>query len=241
LKAEKAFWANPNNYKHFSRSYWEKELQRDGLDFSFFHDKLVCEIGCGPFGMIYFTNAKSKRGVDPLIPYYWELGLLSNDKVADMALIPHGAESLPQVQDDSVDIVTCYNVLDHVQKPKEVLLETSRILKNGGLFYLNCHVVGNLLIPVRRMLKFRDPPHPHHFSIKDLRFLLSKTRFDVLREKVYRMTPSLTSLKALAGRLAMFHYSVLAKATKGSLSPWFFVRKPIIKISQLFMRPEGIE
>ena len=214
LKAEEAFWANPNNYKHFSRSYWEKELKRDELDFSFFQDKLVCEIGCGPFGMIYFANAKRKIGVDPLISYYQELGLLTNDRVGDMTLIPSGAESLPQIQDDSVDIVICYNVLDHVHKPENVLLEISRILKKGGIFYLNCHVVGSLLIPVRKMLKFVDPPHPHHFSTKDLRFLLDKTSFDVSREKVYRMTPSLTSLKALAGRLAMFHYSVLAKVAK---------------------------
>lgn len=214
LKAEKAFWANPNNYKHFSRSYWEKELARDKLDFSFFHDKSVCEIGCGPFGMIYFANAKYKIGVDPLIPYYEELGLLANDKLKDMTLIPTGAENLTQIQNNSIDIVICYNVLDHVQKPENVLLETNRILKKGGTLYLNCHVVGNLLIPVRQTLKYVDCPHPHHFSIKDLRFLLSKTSFDVLREKVYRMTPSLTSLKALAGRLAMLHYSVLAKVAK---------------------------
>jgi len=214
LKAEESFWANPNNYKHFSRSYWEKELARDDLDFSFFQDKLVCEIGCGPFGMIYFANTKRKIGVDPLIPYYNELGLLPNDKVKDMTLIPTGAENLAQIQNNSIDIVICYNVLDHVQKPENVLLETNRILNKGGTLYLNCHVVGNLLIPVRRILKYVDSPHPHHFSIKDLRFLLSKTSFNVMRETLYRMTPSLSSLKALAGRLTMFHYSVLAKVAR---------------------------
>lgn len=214
LEAEKTFWANPNNYKHFSRSYWEGELARDGLDFSFFHEKSVCEIGCGPFGMIYFANAKHKIGVDPLIPYYKTLGLLPDDKVKDMVLIPTGAENLKSIQNNSIDIVICYNVLDHVQNPENVLLEANRILKKGGTFYLNCHVVGNLLIPVRRILKYVDCPHPHHFSIKDLRFLLSKSSFSVMREKVYRMTPSLTSLKALAGRVAMFHYSCLAKVVK---------------------------
>jgi len=214
LKAEKDFWANPNNYKHFSRSYWEKELKRVDLDFSFFHDKSVCEIGCGPFGMIYFANAKRKIGVDPLIPYYQKLGLLPKHKVQDMTLIPTGAENLTQMQSHSIDIVICYNVLDHVKKPENVLLETNRILKNSGTLYLNCHTVGNLLIPVRRMLKYVDPPHPYHFSTKDLRFLLVKTGFGVMKEKVYRMTPPLTSLKALAGKLAMLHYSVLAKVAK---------------------------
>ncbi len=212
LKAEEAFWADPDNYKHFSRAYWERELERDELDFSFFQDRRVCEIGCGPFGMIHFAEAKYKIGVDPLIPYYREIGLLSPDKVAGMTLIPHGAESLPEIHDRTVDVVICYNVLDHVQDPGNVLLEIRRILKNGGIFYLNCHMVGTLLTPVRKILKFVDHPHPYHFSRKDLRSLLDKTSFDVLKEKVYRMTPSLTSLKALAGRLAMFHYSVLAQA-----------------------------
>ena len=28
LEAEKAFWANPDNYTHFSSDYWQKELKK---------------------------------------------------------------------------------------------------------------------------------------------------------------------------------------------------------------------
>ena len=61
LRAEKKFWSDPKNYYHFTKKYWEWELERDNLSFSLFKDKIVCEIGCGPFGMIYSINNAKKK------------------------------------------------------------------------------------------------------------------------------------------------------------------------------------
>ncbi len=142
LEAGKTFWANPGNYTHFSREYWGRELNRCALDFSFLKDKNVCEIGSGPFGMIYYADAKKRIAVDPLISYYKELGLLPPAKVRGMSLINGGGENLSEIQSGSVDVVICFNVLDHVQHPEKVLLEARRILKDGAVLFLNCHAVG---------------------------------------------------------------------------------------------------
>jgi SAM-dependent methyltransferase len=213
LEAEKEFWRERADYGHFNRSEWERQLARDDLDFSFFEDKVVCEVGCGPFGMIYFLKARHRIGVDPLIPYYRELGLLSDNRTEGMTLIAGDGEALKEIEDDSIDVVICYNVLDHVRKPGDVLEEIRRILKGDGTLYLNCHAISNLLVPARLLLKSLDKAHPHHFSVEDLRSLVCENGFDVTKEKVYRMKTSVKSLKALAGRVAMFHYSVLAKAS----------------------------
>jgi ubiquinone/menaquinone biosynthesis C-methylase UbiE len=210
LGTEKAFWANPENYTHFSTTYWQKELRKVGIDFSFFKDKSVCEIGCGPFGMIYYIDAKTKIGIDPLIPYYQELGLITDDRTKNITLLPCGGENLQKVASNSVDTVICYNVLDHVREPGKVLSEACRILKSNGTLFLNCHIVGTFLLPVRSVLKYIDPPHHHHFSKRDLQLLLNRCGFVINKEKKYRMTPALTSFKALAGRITMFHFSVLA-------------------------------
>jgi len=210
LEAEEAFWANPDNYTHFSLGYWQKELKKSGLDFSFFKDKSVCEIGCGPFGMIYYIDAKTKIGIDPLIPYYQELGLITDDRTKNITLLPGGGENLQKVASNSIDIVICYNVLDHVSKPEGVIFEAHRILKPNGVFFLNCHIVGTFLLPIRNTLKYVDPPHPHHFSRRDLQLLLNRCGFVINKEKKYRMTSTLTSFKALAGRITIFHFSVLA-------------------------------
>lgn len=45
------------------------------------------------------------------------------------------AEALP-FGDSSVDVAICDNVLDHVQDPKIVVKELSRVLKRGGLIYV---------------------------------------------------------------------------------------------------------
>ena len=142
--------------------------------------------------------------------YYKELGLNTDDKVKNITLFTSGGENLEPIATDSVDVAICFNVLDHVQYPQKVLSEAYRILKPSGTLFLNCHIVGIFFVPIRRMLKFVDPSHPHHFSMKDLRHLVGKCGFNIVKERKYRMTPAITSFKAIAGRLAMFHYSVLA-------------------------------
>jgi SAM-dependent methyltransferase len=213
LEAEKAFWSNPANSSHFSREYWEEELSRDDLDFSLFDGKVVCEIGSGPFGMIHFaTDAKQRVAVDPLISFYRETGLLSDSDDGDLRLVEAGGEEIPAVADDSVDVVVCYNVLDHVRDPARVMDEAHRMLRPDGLLYLNCHIVRPLFSPIRKALGRIDPPHPYHFSKSDLAGLLRASGFHPTRERLYPMAPPVESAKLAAARLAMQHYAVLATA-----------------------------
>ncbi len=211
LEAEKAFWANPKKRAHFSRAYWEKELKRNNLDRAFFKNKSVCEIGCGPFGVIYFLDAKERIGVDPLLWYYEKMGLLSPERAKEMTLINGEGEDLKDVGNNSVDIVICFNVLDHTREPEKVLLEAKRILKPHGIFCLNVHVISKWLLPVRKALRYFDHPHPHHFCQKEVRSLMEQKGFAVKMESLYRISPEPTSLKAVIGRLAMFHYSIMAE------------------------------
>ncbi len=219
LQAEKAFWKGLTEFGHFSRQAWESQLARDDLSFEFFEGKVVCEVGCGPFGMIYHAPGGRRIGIDPLIDYYRELGLLDTQRTAGMTLINSGGESINDLGDSIADIVICYNVLDHVRRPQCVLKEIRRILRPEGTLYLNCHVISRLLIPCRSALRHLDAAHPHHFSAAQLRRLVRDGGFAIGREKVYRMRPSVRSIKAVAGRIAMFHYAALATAENADDSP----------------------
>jgi SAM-dependent methyltransferase len=212
LEAERAFWSNPDNSRHFSRSYWERELSRDELDFSLFEGKVVCEIGAGPFGMIYYADAKHRIAVDPLIGFYRDAGLLSVSDDDNVRLIEAGGEEIPGLENDSVDIVVCYNVLDHVRAPARVLREAHRVLRRDGLLYLNCHIVRPVFSPIRKALRLIDPPHPYHFSKSDLAGMLRMSGFETDRELLYPMAPPVESMKLAAARVAMKHYAVLATA-----------------------------
>jgi ubiquinone/menaquinone biosynthesis C-methylase UbiE len=53
----------------------------------------------------------------------------------DVCFIAGWGESIPLLP-NSVDLVLCYDVLEHVQDPEQCLIECSRVLKPGGLLLL---------------------------------------------------------------------------------------------------------
>src|SRR3954451_9057639 len=81
-----------------------------GLPESFYEGKRVLDVGCGPRGTLEWADMAAERvGVDPLVPRYRELGI--DDHAMDY--VAAGAEDMP-FEDDSFDIVTTMNSLDHV-------------------------------------------------------------------------------------------------------------------------------
>jgi len=92
------------------------------------------------------------------------------------------------------------------------MLENSKTV--GGASY--CQMLWiRFLTPFRKLFKFFDPVHPHHFSKMQLKNLITRTDFSIARERFYLIRgPLLASLKMFIGRFAMFHYSVLATKKK---------------------------
>lgn len=99
------------------------------------HKGRLLDIGCG-LGL--FVKSASDRG--------WEAEGVDLDK--DM--IDYGRETLhvnlhnadlPDVKfpDNHFDAITMFNLLDHIREPKDFLKEVERILKPGGIIYLNVH------------------------------------------------------------------------------------------------------
>ena len=209
LRAEKSFWLNPKNYHHFTKKYWEWELKRDNLSFSLFKDKIVCEIGCGPFGMIYtINNAKKKIGVDPLISYYKSIGLIKENK--NIILYNAKGEIIKQIKDKSIDIVICFNVIDHTKNPDKVISEIFRIMKDEGILYLRCNIFKEFFSLFKKILRFIDPPHPHHFSRKNLRQIIENQNFRIIKENYYKLSSNKT-IKEKIGYLFAYHYYCICK------------------------------
>jgi 2-polyprenyl-3-methyl-5-hydroxy-6-metoxy-1,4-benzoquinol methylase len=79
-----------------------------------------------------------------------------------------GAGEAMPLRSDSVDIVTCLDVVEHLPNPDTCLLETLRVLKRGGFLLVrtpNPQSFG-LLLKGGRWFGFRDPTHA---SIGDLK------------------------------------------------------------------------
>ncbi len=100
-------------------------------------NKIVLEIGCGPFGIVNFLEKSACIGIDPLM---YELAKSFNlPKRENLVFLKGVGERIP-AKSESVDFVFCLNVLDHTAFPELVINEVIRILKVGGYAVFNVNV-----------------------------------------------------------------------------------------------------
>ena len=151
--------------------FTEQVLYRHNLKISNFYEKIIADIGCGPFGIIKGLTLIGKKnninfkkifGIDPLMKFYKESIkiLVENDY---LNLIEATGEKIP-LEDNKIDYVFSTNVLDHCENPKQVISEAQRILKQDGEFYCSVHVVYPILSFLSPLIKYFDRNHPKHFS-----------------------------------------------------------------------------
>jgi ubiquinone/menaquinone biosynthesis C-methylase UbiE len=103
-----------------------------GFDKTFFNNKKILDIGCGPRGSLEWAHNASKRvGLDPLAGSYRKLGIEQHK----MEYVSAPAEHIP-FPDGYFDVVTSFNSLDHVDNLEESINEIIRVVAPGGLFLL---------------------------------------------------------------------------------------------------------
>ena len=154
---EHEYW---RTHKHpEDREFWQRVLKSGfDLNLDFFANKDVLEVGPGPCGMIYaLTKARSRIGIEPMDMS----GFIEEWK---NSFVQKGVgEALP-FDDEYFDIVICFNVLDHCEKPSLVMRESWRVLRKGGIMLLWVHTLRNPYRILQRLLNRLDRPHPYHFT-----------------------------------------------------------------------------
>jgi len=111
--------------------------------------RLSCvDIGCGSGG-ISFHLAPAFDSVCGVDPEPWQRWQEFTAERPNLSFRPGSVESLG-IADESVDVVICNQVYEHVPSPKMLIAQIYRILKPGGI----CYFAGpNLLYPIE--------PHVH--------------------------------------------------------------------------------
>jgi SAM-dependent methyltransferase len=164
-EAEKKYWSSTRWWLNDDRRlYWQEILNRGfGLDYNFFRNKDVLEIGCGPSGIIFqIDTAKRRIGIEPM-----GLGNLVSEDWKKSIVKKGVGEELP-FEDNSFDIVISFNALDHAINPDGVIQETYRVLRDNGDFLLWIYTLRDTYRPLQRILNRLDPPHPHHFTCNEI-------------------------------------------------------------------------
>jgi ubiquinone/menaquinone biosynthesis C-methylase UbiE len=99
-------------------------------------DAKILEVGSGAHGLVFEFGNEFRVGVDPLAVEYAGFFPYWQHKVPTVAA---GGEKLP-FADESFDVVISDNVIDHAEKPLQIIEELVRVLKVGGVLYFTVNV-----------------------------------------------------------------------------------------------------
>ncbi|MEJ7640866.1 MAG: class I SAM-dependent methyltransferase [Candidatus Nitrosocosmicus sp.] len=198
-------WINDDdrNKKFWEEMIWEGYV----LNYDFFKDKRVLEIGCGPAGIIFsINNAKELVGLEPL-----DVTHLLKDSWKKSVIRNGSGENIPY-SDKSFDAILCFNVLDHTINPSKVLNEIYRVLDENGEFLLWNHVLKQRYKFLTHILNKLDSPHPHHLTAFDILNFIDPIGFKLIYKKIFgglgpiahsKLGPEVNTLKFKFARIMM--------------------------------------
>lgn len=96
----------------------------------------------------------------------------------------------------SIDVVTMWDVIEHLADPQLYISKANYILTQGGLLCITTGDIGSINAQIRRE-KWRlihPPTHIHYFSRKTLALLLHKHGFDVVYNKYCGFSRSIDNI-----------------------------------------------
>jgi SAM-dependent methyltransferase len=199
-----------------STANWVAERHPAGLP-----DGDVVEIGIGPLGVgcMHFLPRDRRRtlvGIEPLPLIDYELlGLIEPFaavvracRATDYTHVRATGEETG-LEPSRFALAFCYNVLDHVRGPLEVLLEIHRILKSGGRVLLGVDTQSMLsVLRFKLLIEGRHPDsigvraHPFRFREREVTRLVESAGFSV-RDSNGRRPRALHDFASRAHRLLL--------------------------------------
>jgi len=110
----------------------------------------VLEAGCGSGSRFVFGPNAYITGVDISLKQLQKNNILHNKILADIQTL--------SFQPSSFDVIICWEVLEHVQKPRQVLENFYQVLRESGIIII---AIPNLMSLKGLVTKFT--PHKFHF------------------------------------------------------------------------------
>jgi 2-polyprenyl-3-methyl-5-hydroxy-6-metoxy-1,4-benzoquinol methylase len=183
----------------------------------------VLDIGCGKglFLDILKSQGKETHGLEP-------------DDNATQILLKHGHKvhsDITQIDNDSFDLITMFQVFEHIENPTALVDEIKRILKPEGYFVIETPNAASL--PAKSKDCWRALEFPRHLILhtpKSLEHLLEKENFQAkifirvsptdIRESFFLKRPNVSLFKRKILSIWVLLYTLLQyffNAKNGSL------------------------
>jgi len=192
----------------FDREKVLHEMELLGIDVLEVKGKLLDIGGAHGYYASLFSNCSDRIVVDPL----YEKLQLSLDGITGISC---AGENLP-FPSDSFDFIILRNVIDHMLEPDKLLVEAFRVLKPSGEIYFMVNIFRFFLKPLFGLMGRLDKPHPLHFTLYDIRRLLTmkKTGVRIKRERIARSGHFEWHLKRIAGMMIKReYYAILCQSS----------------------------
>lgn len=171
-----------------------------GINYAYFADKTILEVGCGPSGIIFqIENAKSRSGLEPMDMQGSTLKIETYKK----SIIIRGiGEELP-FRSNAFDLVLSFNSLDHTRNPAKVIQEIYRILKGNGELLIWLYILRNEYKILQPFLNALDSPHPYHMTANEVLTMLQENSFRIKNKNYDKGTnlPDDTLKKIIGNRM----------------------------------------
>lgn len=222
---EHNYYNNPNNdsigYIDYTTSYEAdvfnyrrmlKLLERHT------HGRKLLDIGCGSgfFVKLLKEEGWDAKGIDPS-KYAVNYGMKKYG-----VDIQQAAWEWDYSSEERFDVITLIGVLEHLEHPFRSLIKINEYLNQGGLILITTLNAGHYI----HLFKFKPPEHLFYFTSPQIRQLLKKAGFKILKKKFHFRT---------------YHFSVFIHQVNSILFPWmteycddFFKRFPKLDIISRF-------
>ena len=198
--------------------------------------KLISDYKAG--GAILDTGCSSGGFLSTMKGPAWKLyGIEMEESTAERARVTTGADvfvgdvvAAPFLR-ESFDVVTCFDVLEHVYSPREFLAKVLEWLKPGGIFYAMMPNIESWEAKLfgGHWYGLELPRHLTHFSPRSLEHLMTSVGF----EKVLIATPAVSYVERSMGYVCSSALEKIGGSPtpqsrpKQRSIPWRTVRKGI--------------
>jgi len=166
-----------NTQQSFDRAGFERVLKHLDL-LNKPQSKKIMDVGCS-FG--HFLKVAQERGWD-------DIGVDLNEKAVDYANNVVKVKVLKclladaKFPPDSFDVVTLWNVLEHVPDPRSLVKDSHRLLKKGGILFIETPNIDSLATRImhEKCITFGGRNHINYFSKKTVSRMLEEEGFELV-------------------------------------------------------------
>lgn len=177
-----------------SRS-WRKETEKVRELERLLSGGCILDVGCADGKFLWALNPASWRRTG--VEFSKPVVELVQSRMPDLELLC-GDIYHPALQTGSFDAVTFWHVLEHLPRPRDVLMRVRDLLRPGGWVLVSLPNLDSLQARLfrRYWYAFDDVPrHLHHFSPQSLDILLHEAGFSVLDHRFFSRTVNFHCLK----------------------------------------------